>query len=154
MIFSSDRLIPIQLTVWAIISASQFWLTGRTTFLVTRFLIPLAGAGLLSNMLVVSAPPLRETDRLCFKSVDGKAFVTDVWVVQYLSYFYTSIELPYRTTIWASSNKINDIIAPLLSVGILRLRGTAGKEGWRWCVLTSRLFQALTGQTAKRSPSY
>ena len=34
-----DRWIPIQVIIFSIISASQFWLSGRTSFLATRFLM-------------------------------------------------------------------------------------------------------------------
>lgn len=51
-----------------------------------------------------------------------------------MSYFYNSIELPYRLTIFTTGNRVNDIISPLLALGILKMRGTAGREGWRWYV--------------------
>lgn len=53
---------------------------------------------------------------------------------KYMSYFYTSLELPYRLTWFIAANRLNDIISPLLALGILKLRGVGGKEGWRWYV--------------------
>lgn len=100
-----DRFLPIQMALWGTVQVSQFWLTGRTSFLITRFFIALLSSGLIANIIL------------------------------YFSYFYTSIELPFRLTIFVSGHRINDIISPLLALGILRLRGTAGKEGWRWYVL-------------------
>lgn len=96
---------PVQMTLWGLVSISQFWLTGRTTFLVTRFFIALFSSAVIAN------------------------------IIMYLSYFYTSIELPFRLTIFLSGHRVNDIISPLLALGILRLRGRAGKEGWRWYVV-------------------
>lgn len=98
---------PVQMTLWGLVSLSQFWLTGRTTFLITRFFIALFSSGVIANCLV------------------------------YMSYFYTNIELPFRSTIFVSGNRVNDIISPILALGILRLRGKAGKEGWRWYVMSS-----------------
>lgn len=34
-----DRWIPLTVVIFSIISASQFWLSGRTSFLLTRFLM-------------------------------------------------------------------------------------------------------------------
>lgn len=93
---------PIQMILWSIVSVSQFWITGRTPFLITRFFIALFSSAITANTIL------------------------------YMSYFYTSIELPFRLTIFISGNRLNDIVSPLLAVGILRLRGTAGREGWRW----------------------
>lgn len=95
---------PVQMTLWGLVSISQFWLTGRTTFLITRFFIALFSSGVIANSIV------------------------------YMSYFFTNIELPFRTTIFVSGNRVNDIVSPILALGILRLRGKAGKEGWRWYV--------------------
>ncbi|CAN8104480.1 unnamed protein product [Discula destructiva] len=108
-----DRFMPLQMFLWGCVSVSQFWLTGRTTFLVTRFFIALFSAAIVGN------------------------------TVLYLSYFFTSAELPYRLTIFVSGNRVNDIISPLLALGILRLRGTAGKAGWRWLFLIEGCFTLL-----------
>lgn len=58
---------------------------------------------------------------------------------KYMSYFYTSLELPYRLTFFIAANRLNDIISPLLALGILKLRGVGGKEGWRWYVCLAPL---------------
>lgn len=58
---------------------------------------------------------------------------------KYMSYFYTGPELPYRLTWFVAANRFNDIISPLLALGILKLRGVGGREGWRWYVLTASI---------------
>ena len=34
----------------------------------------------------------------------------------------------------------SDIVAPLIAFGVLRMRGVAGREGWRWLFLIEGVF--------------
>ncbi|KAF5519068.1 putative transporter [Colletotrichum aenigma] len=95
----SDRWIPAQMILWSIVSASQFWLNGRSSFLATRAIIGLLQGG----------------------------FIPDV--ILYMSYFFKSTELPFRLALFWMANRLTDVIAPLLAYGLLRLRGLFLLEG-------------------------
>lgn len=126
--------VPItnQMILWSIVSFSQFWLTGRSSFLACRFLLGFLQGG----------------------------FIPDV--VLYLSYFYTKTErtwptlaippvsdtcipVPIRLAFFWISNYISDIVSAFLATGILRLRGVSGKEGWRYLFLLEGLLTLLVG---------
>jgi hypothetical protein len=50
----------------------------------------------------------------------------------YLSYFYTSSELPKRLSWFWVSSQLTNITSAFLAYGILHLRGFHGLAGWRW----------------------
>ncbi|KAL1955676.1 hypothetical protein VTO42DRAFT_8221 [Malbranchea cinnamomea] len=101
--------------LWSIVSAAQFWLNGRTSFLVCRVILGLLQGG----------------------------FIPDV--ILYMSYFYKGTELPFRIALFYVANRLTDVIAPLLAFGILRLRGYGGYEGWRWLFLLEGLLTLVIG---------
>ncbi|KAG9095007.1 hypothetical protein FRC07_011165, partial [Ceratobasidium sp. 392] len=100
-----DVWIPTQMTLWSIVAMSQFWLSGRSSFLTCRFLLGFLQGG----------------------------FIPDV--ILYLSYFYTKNELPIRLAFFWVSNYACDIVSAFLATGILRMRGVAGREGWKYLFL-------------------
>ncbi|KIJ66393.1 hypothetical protein HYDPIDRAFT_86987 [Hydnomerulius pinastri MD-312] len=87
-----DVWVPTQITLWSIAALSQYWLTGRSSFLATRFIIGFLEGG----------------------------FVPDV--VLYLSYFYTKRELPIRLAWFWVSNYLTVMVSAFLATGILSLR--------------------------------
>ncbi|KXH38074.1 major facilitator superfamily transporter [Colletotrichum simmondsii] len=100
-----DRWIPFIMCSWSLVSGCQFWLSGRTSFLVCRALLGVLQGG----------------------------FIPDV--VLYLTYFFKSTELPFRLAMFWTVRRITDIVAPLLALGVLRMDGINGYEGWRWLFL-------------------
>ncbi|GKT87673.1 major facilitator superfamily transporter [Colletotrichum tofieldiae] len=100
-----DRWIPFIMCSWSIVSGCQFWLSGRTSFLVCRALLGILQGG----------------------------FIPDI--VLYLTYFFKSTELPFRLAMFWTVRRITDIVAPLLALGVLRMDGISGYEGWRWLFL-------------------
>ncbi|KAJ6520345.1 major facilitator superfamily domain-containing protein [Mycena sanguinolenta] len=111
----ADVWIPSQMICWSIVALSQFWLRGRTTFLVTRFLLGFCEGG----------------------------FIPDV--VLYLSYFYTKRELPIRFAYFWVSNYVSQIISAFMATGILQLRGVRAKAGWQWLFLIEGIITLVIG---------
>jgi sugar phosphate permease len=108
----------MQMCAWAVVSMSQFWLNGRTTFLLTRVLLGLLQGGFIPDLIL------------------------------YLSYFYTKYELPFRLALFWFSADFCNIIASFLAVGLLRMRGVLGKAGWQWLFLIEGLLTLLIGIAA------
>ncbi|WWC90303.1 uncharacterized protein L201_005236 [Kwoniella dendrophila CBS 6074] len=110
-----DRWIPIQVCIFSIISASQFWLNGRASFLATRVLIAVFQGGFIPDLIL------------------------------YLSYWYDGRHLPIRLAwFWMSSN-VCGIITDFLAVGFLKLRGLHGYSGWRWLFLFEGIITLAIG---------
>lgn len=110
-----DRWVPIQLTVWSVFSAAQFWMKGRASFLALRWMIGMLQGG----------------------------FIPDV--ILYLSYFYTSKELPLRLAYFWISNYLVKIVSPFLALGLLRLRGHQGHAGWQYLFLIEGILTLVVG---------
>ena len=110
-----DNWIPIQMVLWSIVACTQSRLTGKATFFITRSLL---GA------------------------IEG-GFIPDV--VLYLSYFYTSKELPFRLGLFWGAYGVTFIIGAFLAFGILHLGGTNGLAGWRWLFALEGALTAVIG---------
>ncbi|KDQ22404.1 hypothetical protein PLEOSDRAFT_36128 [Pleurotus ostreatus PC15] len=110
-----DVWIPIQMVGWSIVTLAQFWLTGRSSFLVCRALLGILQGGFIPDLIL------------------------------YLSYFYTKTELPLRLAFFWMSANVCTIAASFLAFGVLRLRGHEGKEGWRWLFLVEGCITLAVG---------
>lgn len=113
-----DRWIPAQMTLWSIVAASQCALTSKSNFYATRSLLGLLEGG----------------------------FIPDI--VLWLSYFYTSRELPIRLSFFWTSLSITGIVTSLLAFGLLHLDGVHGLAGWRWLFLIEGLITLVVGLAA------
>ncbi|ODQ67693.1 MFS general substrate transporter [Nadsonia fulvescens var. elongata DSM 6958] len=110
-----DRWIPMQITLWSIVAMSQAAISGKASFYATRALLGLLEGG----------------------------FIPDI--VLWLSYFYTSQELPIRLSYFWTTLSLTQILTSLLAFGLLRMRGIHGMEGWRWLFLIEGLITLLIG---------
>ncbi|OAA66528.1 major facilitator superfamily transporter [Niveomyces insectorum RCEF 264] len=113
-----DRWIPLQMILWSVVASCQFKLDSRASFLVTRALLGILQGGFIPDMNL------------------------------YLSYFYTSAELPIRLSRWWAAMTSAIIIGAFMAFGILHLDGRGGVEGWRWLFLIEGLFTAIIGVSA------
>ncbi|KAH7087588.1 major facilitator superfamily transporter [Paraphoma chrysanthemicola] len=110
-----DLWIPIQICIFSLISAMQFFLKGRASFLATRYLIATFQGGFIPDTIL------------------------------YLSYFYTGRSLPIRLAWFWMSSQLVDIGVGFAAVGLLSMRGILGYEGWRWLFLIEGAFTFLVG---------
>ncbi|KAL7416906.1 major facilitator superfamily domain-containing protein [Mrakia frigida] len=98
----AERMIPIQVCGWSIVTICQSLIHGKASFFATRALLGLCEGGLIPDTIL------------------------------FLSYFYTTSELPIRLSFfWATLTGTN-IVQAFMAAGILRLRGVRGWEGWRY----------------------
>ncbi|KAF3008722.1 hypothetical protein E8E13_009736 [Curvularia kusanoi] len=110
-----DLWIPIQICSFSLISAMQFFLQGRASFLATRYLIATFQGGFIPDTIL------------------------------YLSYFYTGRSLPIRLAWFWMSSQLVDIGVGFAAVGLVSMRGILGYEGWRWLFLIEGIFTFLIG---------
>ncbi|KAM0330100.1 hypothetical protein ACHAQA_004272 [Verticillium albo-atrum] len=110
-----DRWIPFIMCSWSLVSGAQFFLNGRTSFLITRAILGVLQGG----------------------------FIPDI--VLYLTYFFKGNELPFRLAMFWCVRRITDIIAPIIAFGVLRMRGVLGYEGWRWLFLIEGIIMLSIG---------
>nr|XP_036580087.1 allantoate permease [Colletotrichum truncatum]KAF6787843.1 allantoate permease [Colletotrichum truncatum] len=110
-----DLWIPIQICLFSTISALQFFLKGRASFLATRYLIATFQGGFIPDTIL------------------------------YLSYWYTGTSLPIRLAWFWMSSQIVDIGVGFAAVGLLSMRGILNYEGWRWMFLIEGCFTFLVG---------
>ncbi|KAE8351314.1 major facilitator superfamily domain-containing protein [Aspergillus coremiiformis] len=110
-----DRWIPLQISLWSIVATSQAGLRGRSSFYTTRALLGILEGGFI---------PV---------------------IVLWLSYFYTSKELPTRLSIFWAALSVTTIVTSFMAFGILHMRGILGWAGWRWLFLIEGLITLLIG---------
>lgn len=111
----SDIWVPIQMVLWSAISMSQAALNGKASFFVTRALIGAIQGG----------------------------FICDVCL--WMSYFYTSKELPFRLGIFYIANPMTTVLSSILALGLLKISTESMPEGWRWLFLLEGLITLIVG---------
>ncbi|KAI0188916.1 major facilitator superfamily domain-containing protein [Xylaria flabelliformis] len=110
-----DRYIPAQIVLFSIVSASQFSLNSKASFLACRSLLALLQGGFIPECVL------------------------------YLSYFYKHHELTIRLSFFWTGMFMADILASIIAFGLLHLRGVDGHPGWRWLFLIEGLITGTVG---------
>lgn len=110
-----DRWIPIQMVSWSLVASLQAFISGRPSFFACRALLGILEGGFIPDNIL------------------------------YLSYFYTSIELPIRLSFFWVAYQSTSIISAFLAFGILHLRGRNDIAGWRWLFALEGLLTGCIG---------
>lgn len=118
-----DRWIPTQMVLWSIVAMAQAGLTGKKSFIATRVLLGVLEGG----------------------------FIPDI--VLWLSYFYTSRELPIRLSFFWTALSVTTIVTSLLAFAIFHLEGRHGIAGWRYDPIFSLLPSQATNFLSDGSSS-
>jgi hypothetical protein len=100
-------------------------LSGKQSFFATRALLGLLQGGFIPDLVLY----LVRLDLLDLLECTNKQ-----------SYFFKTEELPLRLCLFWITRRLVDIVAPLIAFGVLRMRGVAGREGWRWLFLIEGVF--------------
>ena len=110
-----DRWIPVQMVSWSLVASLQAFLSGRPSYFACRALLGLLEGGFIPDNIL------------------------------YLSYFYTSLELPIRLSFFWVAYQTTSIVSAFLAFGILHLRGHNGLAGWRWLFALEGMLTGIIG---------
>ncbi|CAD6885207.1 unnamed protein product [Tilletia laevis] len=100
--FGPNRYLPLLVLAWGAVTVGQAFITNKAQLYVCRFLVGAFEAG----------------------AIPGYAY--------YLLRFYRDREIASRYAYFWSANIFASAIGGLLSLGILKLRGTHGRAGWSY----------------------
>jgi hypothetical protein len=112
-----DRWIPTQMVLWSIVAMSQAAMKTKGHYLLCRVLL---------GILEVSE---KYSSVLIPTNLTQGGFIPDL--VLWLSYFYTSRELPIRLSFFWTALSVTSIVTAFFAFGIFHLEGHLGLAGWR-----------------------
>lgn len=114
-----DIWIPTQICLWSIVSIFQSVVTSKGGFYTTRALLGLLQGG----------------------------FICDICL--WMSYFFTSKELPLRLSLFYTANPLAAVWSSLLSFALLKIK-TSGKmtQSWRWLFIIEGIITLIVGIVA------
>ncbi|KAK5163130.1 uncharacterized protein LTR77_010914 [Saxophila tyrrhenica] len=121
--------------------------TGQTIFYLC-FLFAELTSQLISKKVVASCQALLSGKssfwacRALLGLIEG-GFIPDN--ILYLSYWYTSSELPIRLSFFWVAYQATSIVSAFLAFGVLHMRGVNGLAGWRWLFALEGTLTGLIG---------
>ncbi|KAF9472635.1 MFS general substrate transporter [Pholiota conissans] len=107
------RWIPILMFSWGLVTLAHVVITDKTGYLTVRCFIAITEGGVIPTTLV------------------------------YLGAFYKSTELATRLAWFWGIQHVASAVSGLMASGLLRLRGTAGLEGWKWLFLVDGIITVI-----------
>ena len=113
-----DRWIPTQMVLWSIVAMSQAAIKSKATYMLCRVLL----GALEVNMCYPDK-------KINLANASQGGFIPDL--VLWLSYFYTSRELPTRLSFFWTALSVTTILTAFFAFGIFHLEGHLGLAGWR-----------------------
>ncbi|AAS54725.2 AGR235Wp [Eremothecium gossypii ATCC 10895] len=113
--YGADKAIPYQMLIWGAIVLCQAGMKNCYGFYATRVLSGIAAAGLLTTVTV------------------------------WLTYFYTSGELAFRTAFLFATSTMDQVFSALIAYGVLRLRGVCNLSGWQWLFIVEGIITFSAG---------
>jgi len=105
----------IEMVSWSLVASMQAFMKDEKGFYICRFLLGLIEGGFIPDTIL------------------------------YLSYYYTSTELPRRLSFFWVAYQSTQVIAAFLAYGLLHLRGHRGLPGWAWLFALEGLLTGLIG---------
>ncbi|KAK5715504.1 hypothetical protein LTR15_010149 [Elasticomyces elasticus] len=100
---------------WSLVASFQAFMSGRASFFACRALLGLIEGGFIPDTIL------------------------------YLSYYFTSAELPRRLSWFWVAYQSTQIVSAFLAYGILRMRGINSMPGWAWLFALEGLLTGLIG---------
>jgi hypothetical protein len=129
-----DNWIPIQMVSWSLVASFQAFLSGRSSFFITRALL-----GLIEGYVHKAA----HTSIHVVLTSNNSGFIPDN--ILYLSYFYTGSELPARLSFFWVAYQSTTIVSAFMAYGILHLGGVHGLAGWRYLFMIEGILTGVIG---------
>ena len=106
------------MVLWSIVASAQAGLRNKATFYTCRVLLGVLQGGFIPDLVL------------------------------WLSYFYTSRELPIRLSFFWFASDGTEIVTSILAFALLHLNGVHGIAGWRWLFLIEGIITFAVGVSA------
>ena len=103
--FGCEIVVPCQMITWSLLCVFQVFLQNSGGFIALRILLGISQGGFIPDNIL------------------------------YLSYYYTSHELPMRLAVFWTAIPLFQILGSLLASGLLQMRGIHNLAGWRYLFL-------------------